>query len=885
MEILAGDSPALRNSSTIIVLFGIFLLCFIWIGLYYKVQSERQMAIERAIKETSNFARAFEEHSSRTIKSADQTALFLKYQYEKEGRSIDIPQYIQEGRLTSQPFVLLGVIDENGHFVVSSQVPFIPSNLKDREHFIVHKDVDSKQLFISKPVLGRSSGKWSIQMTRRINKPDGSFGGVVVVSVDPFYFTEFYKQVDLGKHSSITLVGRDGIIRARQSNEDSEVGQSLNDSILMENLVGSNAGFYITKSAVDDINRIYSYRALNDYPFVVVVGVEEDEVLLGLKHRSIAYYMMASLATVVILLFVIMLLSVTARQKNRARFLASLNEVSLRMMDRVNLGEVLHEILQCASEISGAKDGMIALVNTVTGQGRVNATMGLHQMMMGRTISDDCCVISQILHKETSHVSGDSQKALACFLTPPNTAIVEFIAVPLRSADVLMGVLVLSYQKRSNSLTQRISEIKQFSLQASVALENAQLYSALEAELNERKAIQRELVVAKEASEAANRTKSGFLANMSHEIRTPMNPLLGMTELLLETPLTQEQLDMLRVVRSSGKSLLAIINDVLDFSKIEAEKLVLENIDFNLRILTEEVTDLVAWGARDKELEIKIIFDPLIPQTLRGDPGRLRQVLLNLAGNAVKFTDEGRVIIGVQRVEEHGERILIRFEVKDTGIGLSAETKGRLFHPFTQADGSTTRKYGGTGLGLSISKRLVELMGGDIGVESWEGEGSLFYFFIPLDLSSHQDTQVSNEMEEAAISPALSEEKLLFSRRVMLVEDNLANQKLGMLLLRKLGYQVGLAIDGRQAVEVAKTENYDIILMDCQMPGMDGFEATAIIREMEKRNGKHIPIIAMTANALQEDLEKCIAVGMDDYMSKPINPRLLRKVLERWLSK
>lgn len=342
---------------------------------------------------------------------------------------------------------------------------------------------------------------------------------------------------------------------------------------------------------------------------------------------------------------------------------------------------------------------------------------------------------------------------------------------------------------------------------------------------------------------------------------------------------------MLRVVRSSGRSLLAIINDVLDFSKIEAEKLVLENIDFDLRMVTDEVTDLIAWGARDKGLEIKKIFDPLIPLALRGDPGRLRQVLLNLAGNAVKFTDEGSVIIRVQRVEDHGERIRIRFEVEDTGIGLSAETKGRLFQPFTQADGSTTRKYGGTGLGLSISKRLVELMGGDIGVESWEGEGSLFYFSIPLDLSSHQDTQVSNQMEETIRYPTLSEEKGLLSRRVMLVEDNLANQRLGMLLLHKLGYQVSLAIDGQQAVEAAKTENYDIILMDCQMPGMDGFEATAIIREMEKRNGRHIPIIAMTANALQEDREKCIAVGMDDYMSKPINPRLLSKILERWLSK
>ena len=239
-EVFAGDSPGLRDIGTVIVFFGFFLLCFIWIGLYSMVQSERELAVENAVKQTANFTRAFEEHTLRTIKSADQVALFLKFKYEEEGPDFDIPRYISQGILTGQPFVLLSVIDENGDSTVSSQVPFTSANIADREHFQVHKAVDSGKLFISKPVFGRTSGKWSIQMTRRVNKPDGSFGGVVVVSVDPFYFTEFYQQVDLGKDSAIVLVGRDGIVRARQSSENTKLGQDLSKGVFMDKLASSN---------------------------------------------------------------------------------------------------------------------------------------------------------------------------------------------------------------------------------------------------------------------------------------------------------------------------------------------------------------------------------------------------------------------------------------------------------------------------------------------------------------------------------------------------------------------------------------------------------------------------------------------------------------------
>lgn len=303
-----------RTIGLMVIAFGFLLLCFIWFGLYMKIEAEKNQELNNAIKETKNYARTFEEHTLRTIRGADQTVLFLKSEYERQGRSIDIPQYVSEGRFSSQPFVLMGVIDEEGIFAVSNQVPFVPSNLGDREHFRVHKDIDSKQLFISKPVLGRSSGKWSIQMTRRVNKPDGSFGGVVVISMDPFYFTEFYKELDIGKKASVTLIGDDGIVRARQSGPDSEIGQDVRKSTLMEQAATDTKGSFISSSAVDSFKRIYSFRRMKDYPLIVMVGVDEAEYFEPFHQRVESYYISAGIITAVILIFTTGLFFLLKRQ-------------------------------------------------------------------------------------------------------------------------------------------------------------------------------------------------------------------------------------------------------------------------------------------------------------------------------------------------------------------------------------------------------------------------------------------------------------------------------------------------------------------------------------------------------------------------------------------
>jgi len=532
-----------------------------------------------------------------------------------------------------------------------------------------------------------------------------------------------------------------------------------------------------------------------------------------------------------------------------------------------------------------------------------------------------------------------------------------------------------------------------------------------------------DLAAARDEAQASERAKGDFLATMSHEIRTPMNGVLGMLGLLLDTKLTEEQRDRALTAEKSAESLLTIINDILDFSKIQAGKLDLEAIDFDIRTTLEDITSLLGERASAKGIELASIIHQEVPRMVRGDPGRLRQVLTNLLGNAIKFTGEGEVVLRTLLVQQGADGVLLRFEVSDTGIGISEEAQARLFAPFAQADASTTRRYGGTGLGLVICRRLAELMGGEVGLRSREGEGSTFWVtarfeavteplpapvrresLAGLRILAVDDHQVTRLLLEQLLSnwkmyPAVAEDgpraldrlqraaaeghpfdlaiidmrmpgmdgfalakavkgdprlattrlvllssagvrgeakdaseigfagyltkpirqsalydcltlvmgrseesdagaatgRPLITRhviaepravrrsRILVVEDNPVNQEVATGLLEWLGHRADIAGNGREAVEAVQRLPYDIVLMDCQMPEMDGFEATAKIRERERATGRHLPIIALTANAMEGDRERCIAAGMDDYVSKPVSREKLAAILARWL--
>ena len=398
-------------------------------------------------------------------------------------------------------------------------------------------------------------------------------------------------------------------------------------------------------------------------------------------------------------------------------------------------------------------------------------------------------------------------------------------------------------------------------------------------DVTERNKVTAQLAITRDAAVEASNLKSAFLANMSHEIRTPMSGVIGMNELLLGTELTQEQRFYAEQVTASGEQLLAIINDVLDVAKIEAGRLELDVVEFDLRATVDQACAVASVRLHEDGLRLDLNIDPRVPVRARGDGGRLRQILLNLVANAVKFTAEGAVTVTVTARAHEAGHMLVRFEVHDTGIGIDAAQLDDMFEPFTQADASTARNYGGTGLGLAIARELVELMGGTMGAQSEPGQGSTFWFEVALGVVAGAAPPAPGDESGAPAAAARGDDAPI----VLVAEDSPVNQVVAVRTLERCGYRADVACDGQEALAALAARRYDAILMDCQMPVMDGYEATAEVRRRSHGGAPRTPVIAMTAHAMAGDRERCLAAGMDDYISKPMRAHTLDEVLQRWI--
>jgi signal transduction histidine kinase/DNA-binding response OmpR family regulator len=811
-----------------VTLLGAAMIVGCWVGVALLMSLEREKTIENATQKATGLARQFDNYANAALRGIDQTLLFVREAYESDPSHFVLRRLAQQTRTIGGNTIQMALIGPTGYMIDTTvEDSPRPLYLGDREHFQAQANATTDVLYISRPIIGRASHKWSVQLARRLRHPNGSFAGVLVASLDPLFIGDYFTDIDLGPHAAATLRRQDFVILAAYGLADNLIGEANIASGLARAMSTQMSGALWGYGAVDGTNRVVAFQKSREFPVITSVALSETDLLAPLANHRPIYIAVASLVTAIVVVVVILDARRQAKLAHSQRLLREKSHEQELTFDRMSQGLTMFDAQARLVMCNDRYVRMYGLPPYLAKRGTPYLSILEYYRQTEMLDIDPAAVADDFAQKISG---GNVERSTRCLRSGQKISIV--------STPVAEGGWVSTHEDVS------------------------------------------ELSAAKEAAEQSSKAKSEFLANMSHEIRTPMNGVLGMADLLRGTQLTCEQQDFAATIHRSAETLLRVINDILDFSKIEAGQLEFESIPFSPRQVVLDVAALFTLAAQKKGLRLQTSGvrpdpddDDAAPVTAMGDPGRLRQILTNLVGNAVKFTTEGTITLEFahQRVGERRERL--NFLVNDTGIGMGPELLQRLFTPFSQGDASTTRKFGGTGLGLSICKRLTELMGGTIEVISDIGVGTTFRVSIVLPVA---------EPRAKPIDAAPLRQQFPKETHVLVVEDNETNQAVAAHMLTRLGVRYSLANNGAEAIEALRRFDYHLVFMDWQMSVMDGLEAARRIRQGEAgHHNKRIRIIAMTANAMTGDREKCLAAGMDDHLAKPISIAALTRCLSR----
>ncbi|MFL5286994.1 MAG: ATP-binding protein [Rhodopila sp.] len=795
------------------------IIGLLWLGITLFLVQKQRADIDDATQISRTLTHAFEENMRRSIEAIDTTIRALRVARAQDPAHFNLAAWERDSGLTRELTLQLAIADRTGDVVASNLPPTGKRvSIANRPHFRATRDQPGDALFISQPVIGRVSGRWSVQFVRKLFDPGGGFDGVIVASLDPSFLSRFYSSLAIGR-GALLLAGQDGIVRAAAPAGVAELASNLTQTPLMAGAAAAPLGTVRMAATQDGIDRIYGWRQVAPYGLVVAVGLSVADALAEYQRDL----QVGVTAGIVLTLVAIIVATVLARHRRDA----TRSQTILRAaVDNISQGLLVVDAQR-----------RVPVLNA-----RGAELLGLPPALARPGVAFDAVLAWQLENGEFEGEAGDHVRAL------------------VEAGGIEQGSSVYRRTRRNGMALEFRTKV----LETGLAVRTI-------TDITETENSARVLAAARDAAEAAAQARSEFLAVMSHEIRTPLNGVIGVADLLDGMELGPAQRDYVRLIRDSGSHLLALVNDILDFSRLEAARVQLEEVTFDPQAVIHDVIAMFQVQAGAKGLVLSAHTAADVPAAVLGDPGRLRQILLNLVSNAVKFTQQGWVTVSLEQEAAPDGRVRLLFCVADSGIGIAPEAIEQMFEEFTQLDGSISRRFGGSGLGLAICRKLVALMGGGITVESQSGVGSFFRFDVILKLAPGQPAADVAPVAETEPSPVPG-------LRVLVAADNATNRLVALRLLERLGHRADAVSDGAEAMTALGQKQYDIVLMDVMMPEMDGLTATRLIRAAE-RQGRRVTIVGLTAGSDAETLADCLAAGMDAVTTKPVTAARLRSAI------